>query len=180
MLAGGLRKRLGQFVMHYTLRKAKRKRQFYNIHTASYAGVIFYLSEQTMSRYQDILDLLAYFRSHDLRLFTCCYYDGKTIPLPLLQDKRINVFCQHDLRFLCFPKRPYSDYLNKEFDLLIDLSLEDSLPLHYMGALSRAKCKVGNIRYGKEKYDILIDTSKNDDNFAFYVAQVKHFASSIQ
>ncbi len=89
----------GHFLLRQKFRRLKRKKQFFNINTASHAAVFFRLSEDTLEQYDDILSLFSFFREHEVELFTCCYYEGKTIPLKLMQNKKINFFSERDVDF---------------------------------------------------------------------------------
>jgi hypothetical protein len=49
-----------------------------------------------------------------------------------------------------------NDFLNKNFDLLLDFSQNDLPPLHYILSTSKAKLLVGANEYAKDLYDVFI------------------------
>ncbi len=71
------------------------------------------------------------------------------------------------------------DFTQKEFDILIDLNLEDFFPLRYISGLSRAKCRVG--RYSESNmafYDLMIEP-KPGISMNEYIEQIHHYLSVI-
>ena len=67
------------------------------------------------------------------------------------------------------------NFIQRKFDILINLSVKEIVPLEYIAALSQAKFRVGP--YEKDKtycYDLMIDTQgRNDLNYL--IEQVKHY-----
>lgn len=80
-----------------------------------------------------------------------------------IQPKEFEFFCNKDLNWFKKPiDKDVEKFCNTNFDILIDLSLEDYLPLLFVVAMSGAKFKTG--RYSKTNiqfYDMLIDISEN-------------------
>lgn len=80
-----------------------------------------------------------------------------------IQPKEFDFFCNKDLNWYKKPvETGVENFCNTEYDILIDLSLEDLLPLQFVVAMSMAKFKTG--RYSKTNiqfFDMLIDISEN-------------------
>ena len=71
------------------------------------------------------------------------------------------------------------NFIDQEFDILIDLTIEYSYPLNYICTLSRSRFKVGMKEEGETKdYDMLIDISKKK-TIEFIIIQVKHYIKLI-
>ena len=71
-------------------------------------------------------------------------------------------------------------FIEKEFDLLIDVTLEEHRPLKVVGGLSRARCKVG--RFSEENtryYDLMIKVDKKQ-NLAEFISQIQHYLTIIK
>lgn len=72
------------------------------------------------------------------------------------------------------------DFIEKEFDLLIDLSLHDNFTLKYISGLSKALCRVGKFsETNAEYYDLMIDLKPSmttDD----YIGHVQHYLTVIK
>jgi len=66
-------------------------------------------------------------------------------------------------------------FIQRKFDILINLSVKEILPLEYISALSQANFRVGP--YEKNKtycYDLMIDTGEEKD-LKNLIEQVKHY-----
>ncbi len=64
------------------------------------------------------------------------------------------------------------NFMNEEYDLLIDLNINDLFPLKYISALSKASFKVG--KYNEKEldiYDMMID-SDNTKTLKYFLRQV--------
>jgi hypothetical protein len=71
------------------------------------------------------------------------------------------------------------DFIEKEFDILIDLNLQDFFPLKYISGLSKAKCRVG--RYSESNmdfYDLMLEP-KPGITMNEYIDQIHHYLSVI-
>lgn len=81
-------------------------------------------------------------------------------------------------------KAPKSDYIStfiqKEYDILIDLSSTDEYVLKYILALSNAKFKVGRQRRGYEKYYDLMLRMKKRATPKEYIDQVIHYLTVLK
>ncbi|MEO8759586.1 MAG: hypothetical protein ABI388_01315, partial [Bacteroidia bacterium] len=73
----------------------------------------------------------------------------------------IDLFNKKELQSFYRPQSPYiKTFMDDEKDLLIDINLNQKIPLRYIVAASKAKCKVGiNIPGNEPLHDILIATN---------------------
>jgi hypothetical protein len=87
------------------------------------------------------------------------YVDQKDLPHFMIPKLNFDPFCQKDLNWYRIPGgNTVNNFIAEEFEILIDLSLQDYLPVQYIVAKSRARFKVG--RYsenGKRFLDMMID-----------------------
>src|SRR5262245_23331839 len=87
------------------------------------------------------------------------YVDQKDLPHFMIPKLNFDPFCQKDLNWYRIPSgNTVNNFIAEEFEILIDLTLEDYLPIQYIVAKSRARFKVG--RYGeggKPFLDMMID-----------------------
>lgn len=71
-----------------------------------------------------------------------------------------------------------TDFQKQSFDILINLSPKNSLPLEYISAFSKAKFRVGPLTDKTFCYELMIDTAKNDDLKGF-IQQLSFFLNKI-
>ena len=85
-----------------------------------------------------------------------------------------------DLNLFYIPNNPViQEQINRNFDLLIDLSLSNRFTLKYIHALSQAKFKVGAaVNYKNQFSDLTIDV-KNNPTVEYLLTQLKHYLTNI-
>jgi hypothetical protein len=85
-----------------------------------------------------------------------------------------------NFNFLNIPKKnDISDFTGKQYDILINLSIDDDLNLHYISSLCKANIKIGmyNPNYSKI-YDFMIDTKEIFDQHSL-IKQITKYLSMI-
>ena len=78
-------------------------------------------------------------------------FNLKSLNLALLPDKSIDA----------------QEFMEKDFDVLINLSLDETVPLEYIAALSNAKFRVGPFTERTVCYELMIDVTKSKGLDAF-------------
>lgn len=88
------------------------------------------------------------------------YYSEKDLG-ELIPDYKMDYFCKKDLNFWTIPKHQnILRFVNKEFDMLINLDTEGSLPLQAVSAFSKAKTRVGkHIDAFAFAHDFMVESS---------------------
>lgn len=164
----GLRKKLRNF---------KRTRESHNFETAKTAGILFTPADQTS--FEQIKHFLTYLGNFKLQIYVLGYIDAKTIPESFLFWKGINLFSRKELTWSMAPKTPLvNDFIEKQFDILLDLSLKDFYPVEYIARLSKAKFKVGRYTERHNGYDLMFDI-KPDNTLEEYLEYIKTYLNLI-
>lgn len=71
-----------------------------------------------------------------------------------------------------------SEFVKKEFNILIDLTTDTSYPIQYVVLASAASYKIG--RYVKDlRYDLMIDT-KNENTIEYLITQINVYLAQIK
>lgn len=98
------------------------------------------------------------------RIMALGYYPGKELPFHLHAKLNFDAFCQKDLNWYRVPHgNVVRNFIAEEYDVLIDLSLQDHYPLQYILAQSRARFKVGRLSNASSHFlDMMIDTAGAD------------------
>ena len=91
------------------------------------------------------------------------YYDNIELPPMRFSKLGLDFFTRKDLNYFFKPVTSIvRNFIEREFDILIDLHTANSIPFRYVTALSRAKFKIG--KYEKSAirfYDMMISTTDN-------------------
>ncbi|HXH17552.1 MAG TPA: hypothetical protein VNJ07_00595 [Chitinophagales bacterium] len=153
----------------------RNQRETVTYHNASTIGLLFDGTKQEnmepAKRYHQFL------RSQNKKVHLLCYIEkerpGESLPFDYLTKKNLN---------WCFiPEHPKADdFINNRFDLLINLSTHDCLPLEYISSLAKSKLRIG--RFIPEKTfcnDLMIDLKGNND-VNYLISQVEHYLRMIR
>jgi hypothetical protein len=100
--------------------------------------------------------------SHDSRKITVLgYVDSKNVIDSYLYRKGFDFFSRIELNWYYKPISPVvNQFIQEQFDLLINLSLEEHYPIQYITAMSKATFKSGKYSVGDNRLDLMIDIEK--------------------
>lgn len=91
-----------------------------------------------------------------------------------------NSFCKNDLDFFRFPKSQRVDeFIDKPFDILINLAATNHMQLDFIAALSNAKLRVGPYTDRTHCYDLMIDHNEKS-NLNSYIKQIDFFLNRMK
>lgn len=161
---------------HYNLKKhlksLNRQVKTHNFNTAKSAGILF--SSPDDDSFRAIKDFLTFLSEKDLKVYALGYVPSKKIPQQFLLRKGINFYCKTDLNWYYKPKNEIIEqFVNREFDILFDLSLNDYFTVNYTGSLSKASFKIG-VQKENAYQDLVIDVNKNK-SVEYLIEQIKHY-----
>lgn len=155
----------------------KRTREGHNFQSAKTAGILFTPTD-TLS-FEQIKQFLTYLNGFGLQIYILGYIDSKIIPESFLFWKGINLFSKKDLTWSLVPKTVLvSDFMDKPFDLLFNLSLTEYFPVEYIARLSKSKFKIGRFTENNDCYDLMFDLNK-ESKLDAYLETIKHYLALI-
>lgn len=146
------------------LKTTSREKRFVSYQKAK--SILLLFESDYMERNPDIRQLIQAFNADGKKVMAWGYVRKKEISSAILPDFRI--LHQKDADFTGFPNVDYRRELNDlNFDLLIDITVNEVKPLQYLAFQSNAACKVGT-QFHKDMYDVVVDVSElkaeNDAN----------------
>lgn len=157
--------KIGYYLLRRKVSQNKRKLVASNLESANSVGIIFNATNESSflkaSAFAEILT------NRGIKVQCVGYVDNKSQLEFFAGIKDMLFFSRKDHNWLGRPKDvSVNAFAEKQFDILIDLSLRESLPVQYIVGLSKAKMKVGKYMEAGY-YDMMIDISKNPtlDNF---------------
>ncbi len=164
--------KIGRYNLRKQLKNLKRQVKTHNFNTAKSAGILF--SSPDDDSFRAIKDFLTFLSEKELKVYALGYVPSKKIPQQFLMRKGINFYCKTDLNWYYKPKNEIIDqFVNREFDILFDLSLKDYFTVNYTGSLSKASFKIG-VQKENAYQDLVIDVNKNK-SVDFLIEQIKHY-----
>lgn len=172
----GIKTRLASYILRKKLKNFSRKRVIKNISECKNALIICDYTEDPEGFEVD--RMLLFLKKHDIDTFVLKFKESKEIIDS--QHPNIKIFGLNHLNQLFIPiEKKITALIEKEFDLLIDLSINNKFALKYIHSLSRSSFKVGaSGTYKNEFADLTIDISKNQ-NISYLITQLKHYLTLI-
>lgn len=172
-----LRLKAAKYSLRKKLRHFSRNREGHNFDSAKTAGILFTPTD-TFS-FEQIKQFLAFLNNHKMQIYVLGYIDNKNIPESFLFWKGINLISKKELNWKFIPCTDLvNDFIDKPFDLLFDLSLQDYFPVEYIARLSKSKCKIGRYTKKHDCYDLMFELDEKQkldsylDNIKQYLALI--------
>ena len=167
-----IKSKIGQFNLKRRLKDLKRRLVVHNFNTAKTAGIIFNSPDE--KTFESIKHFLSFLSDKGINGFTLCYIPLKKVPANVLLRNQFHFYCKTDLNWYYKPtKEIVEQFINKEFDILFDLSIKDYFTVNYVGKLSKATFKIG--KQSETSYHDLTFEIKENETVDFLIEQIKHY-----
>ncbi|MCX6258086.1 MAG: hypothetical protein NTW49_09375 [Bacteroidia bacterium] len=176
-LFNAIRSKLGRIILKSKMAGQTREKSTFNLSSARTCGVIF--DATVHENYDKALKFIAYLSERGIEVDAVAYVHKRDLQPFFLPHKNIDYFSKKNISLLGIPNNPYiGDFIKKNFDLLIDICLEEYFPVEYIVSLSAASFKVGRQFKNTDQYDLMISLDENAD-LDFFISQVKHYLDMI-
>jgi len=169
-MIAAVKHKIANFLIERKARSISRNREFVNLSEAYHVGIVAYIDNK--NTYKIIDEFKDYLRTDENVNYINTFY---FVPLKSLSTEYQNTqwktfVCLSDLNFLGLPKKSLiTDFLDKYYDILIDLSFSDALPVRYVVASANARLKVGPYMEQKNKYYDLIINMKGSNDLKVFI-----------
>jgi hypothetical protein len=130
--------------------------------------------------YELVKRYVVYLREHTKKVKVLGFFSTKNIPTLTYSKLEYDFFSLKELNWYGKPNTHIiENFINEEYDLLIDLNIHDHFALKYIAALSKAKFKVGKFKEGDEQiYDMMIDAD-NTQKLKYFLRQVDTYITML-
>jgi len=175
---GKLRTKIGKYYFRKDLTRFDRFRKMTNLGDAKRIGILYTLNE--VPDYDKISEFVSLLQHEHKEVKALGFVKNKNLVSRFLPKLSYDFFSKRDLTWFYKPiHNKVKDFIEKEFDILIDLSLQDSFPLKYISGLSNAFCRVGRFSdENSEYYDLMFDL-KPAMSFDDYLGHIRHYLTII-
>jgi hypothetical protein len=168
----------GKSALRKSSRLNQRKRATFNFETAKTAGVVLYTKDAAC--FKATQDFVKFLKEKKIDTWSIGYADSDEVINAYSYQIGMNHFTKKNLNWYKKPVCPHTEqFVNKEFDILFDLCLDDFYPVQYIVGMSRAKFKVGSYMTEESFHDLIIDVNKNK-NIEYLIEQIKHYITLIK
>ncbi len=162
-LLQAFKNKIGNYFLSKEVSLVSRNKMFVNLGDAKTIGIVFNASEK--EQFELVKKYINYLKDLKKRVKAIGFFNSVETPLMTYSKLEYDFFSLKDLNWYNTPKNVYvSNFIEDQFDILIDLNMHDSFPLTYISTLSRAKFKVGKKSSGDHSiFDLMleIDSSKS-------------------
>jgi len=139
-----------------------REKKLISLEKAQTVGIICQITDE--DSYKEIFTLFTKLQSHTRTVWLMGYIDEMNVPYYCLPQLSADYFSRKNLNWFGKPDFiQLHDFLNKNFDILLDFSLNDLPPLRYILSTTKAKLLVGANEYAQDLYDVFIKDEKELD-----------------
>tara|TARA_A100001035_G_scaffold179592_1_gene142803 strand:- start:135 stop:692 length:558 start_codon:yes stop_codon:yes gene_type:complete len=171
-----IKQKVGDYVFKRDLKHNERKREVHNLHTAKSIGILYDATDlNDMMLVSEFANDL--FKSKkDVKALGFVNRNELTHHhMPMLQ---FDFFFLKDLNWYYKPQNYIiKNFLEKEYDILINFCTSNCVPVKYLAGSSKAKFKVGKFEKDLFIYDMMIDIKK--DNLSDLITEIKHYLNLI-
>lgn len=166
-----IKEAIGGRVLAKKLARQKRVPFFENFTSVKTVGILFNATEnenlELVKRY------VRYLKEEGKKVKVIGFFSTKEIPDITYSRVEYDFFSKKDLNWYLKPALD-EDFINQEFDLLIDLNIHEDFPLYYIAALSKAKFKIGRYSAGNSIYDLMIEVPL-DKGIKYLLRNIDHY-----
>ena len=172
-----LRLKIGLSQLRKKKKLVTRQKMVHNFESARKIGIIFYAS--TGAEFDHAMGLVNFLTEKNIDVALLVYCPEKEVPQNFFLRKHSKVFTKKDLNWYNKPLPLFVEkFISINFDILIDLSMQEVFPLRWVATLSLAKFKVGALHYYGNPNDLMISLKSNQD-IGFLITQIKHYLNLI-
>lgn len=160
------------------MNKRELKPNKFNFNQTRTVGILFDASDP--EDFELVKRYVVYMREHNKKVKVLGFFSVKNIPALTYSKLEYDFFSLKELNWYGKPNTHIIDnFINEDFDLLIDLNIHDHFALKYISALSKAKFKVGKYKESDEEiYDMMID-SDNTQKLKYFLRQVDTYITML-
>jgi hypothetical protein len=173
-----IRSLIGLHYFRKELEKTGRNRKLTNLKDAKKIGILYNLDN--VPDYDVVAEFVTRLQHERKEVKALGYVKNKNLISRFLPKLSYDFFSGKDMNWFYKPvKDKVMDFIQKDFDLLIDLDMKDSLPLKYISGLSMSMCRIG--RYSEDNascYDLMLDVNPSTPVNEF-IRQITHYLTII-
>jgi hypothetical protein len=154
-------------------KKHRREKHFVNLQNISKIILLFSADKVSVKRMEEIKRLL----DDKKQTMSWVFVPQETF---LANKVDVNLLTKKEISILQKPSaKTVRSFLANEYDVLIDLTTKEILPLKYLLGISNVPCRCGLKKEGYSSYDLEIEASGKIKNTEL-LKQILHYLSTIK
>lgn len=168
------------FARHSVRKKLKnlsRNRRVNNFKSSKKIGI--YFENVSINDFKIIREFSKDLEKDGIKVKLLGFIDADEIPGEMSLWDNCNIIINKDLDWCYRPKtESVSKFISREFDILFDLSMDESVPGFFINSLSMAQFKAGRFRETENDIDFMIKTDQ-DHRVEYLIEQLKTYVSML-
>jgi hypothetical protein len=155
-----------------------RKPNIFSFEKIKTVGIIF--DATNTDDYDIVKRYVVYLREHLKKVKVLGFFSARQIPELTYSKLEYDFFSAKELNWFGRPDSAViRNFIEEEYDLLIDLNIHDHFPLKYIAALSKAKFKVG--KFDEDEFDIhdLMIDADNTKTIKYFLRQIDTYITML-
>jgi hypothetical protein len=173
------RLKFGKNILNKKITRNKRRIYYSNIDLVNTIGIVW-----DASRPEEFISLTRFHlkmqeRNIDVKILG--FFPGKNLPDQFTAIRFLTFFRKGELNLFYIPVcAECNSFINKKFDILIDINFRKLFPLHYISALSNSAFKVGlyDSETNDSPFDLMMEI-KNPVDIENYLNQIVQYLTMI-
>lgn len=169
----------GKRFLRSELTKVSRNKKPVNLQNARNIGIIYLLNSE--DEYNRVSLFTKKLQDEGKKVHVLGLYQYNRTPVFYIPKLSYDLLLPKDIDIFFRPSAPFvKQFINEEFDMLIDLSSPDNFTLHYIACLSIADFKIGRkIDDRPLPYDLMMETGNEIDSQEL-IDQIIHYTSNLE
>lgn len=153
---------IGNLLLQQKLKRRSRKKVMCDLDGAKTVGILF--TADSIDSYNQIVQLANNYSDVRGKKILCIGFVENPKQFELFAEQSgFRFFSAKHCNWYGRPKDHSVDFfIEKDFDVLLDLTLKDNITMNYIVGMSKAKYKVGSLKPQTKLYDMMIDVAKNN------------------
>ena len=171
-----IKQKVGDFFFKRELKSNPRQREVHNLHTSKSIGILYDATEmEDMLKVSEFVNTLFKTKKDVKALGFVNLKELTHNHMPMLQ---FDFFFLKDLNWYYKPQNYIiKNFVEKDYDILINLCPSTCVPIKYLAGSSQAKFKVGKYEEDIDLYDMMIDVKEN--TISALIKEIHHYLTVI-
>ena len=173
-----LRLKIGKYFLNKQIEYITRERKMSNIDDAQSIGIIYdALDQESFDIINNLVDVL---KRSGKYVQVLGFVPSKKYEQDYFLKLDIHLFKYSDLNWFYKPsKQCIDDFVVRDFDILLNLSLRDEFPTQFITAISKAKLKVGKDSDENQKILDMMIAVDSEVVLKEFIRTIRHYLSMI-
>ncbi len=174
-----IRQAVADYVFNKKIKALERTHKVVSMEDARNIGILYDATDE--GNYEVVTQYLRFLRNKQKEVKTLGFVDKKELPQNKFAKLGIDFFTKKHLNWQLIPTHPLvNNFINENFDILINLSVDKCFPLQYISAVSKAKFRVGRYELGHTNYYDLMINIETDSTLKNFIEQIDHYLNLVK